>query len=163
MIIFSALAVALAGAVPGAAPADAARLEGEWTCQSARVGGRVIAAEVGMRWRFFLRKDLPGDVGANLFTLHREVVPPLLGHIDWLIDYVTIDPATNPKRLDVTNMRRGGIYRFTGDRLEICFNWNEGPPTDFSAEKGTLQKLYVLVRKPAAKQGAGGGKRDRSD
>lgn len=73
-----------------------------------------------------------------------------------------VDPACNPKLLDITVLSeevasrektRKGIYRIDGDTMVWCWNWrpkmgsNERPPS-FDTQKGGVTALhYIRVKR----------------
>jgi uncharacterized protein (TIGR03067 family)/prepilin-type processing-associated H-X9-DG protein len=116
---------------------DADRLVGTWKFLKARGDG----------------EDAPGDMMANIrLTFQPDGKLQIDGLLtpetaDYKLDAATghLDLVTEKKKTEPVL----GIYKFDGDKLTICFG--EGPnsgkrPTEFSAEKGSKQVVFVLER-----------------
>ena len=69
----------------------------------------------------------------------------------------TIDPAANPKAIDVTGVegpnagkKIPAIYELDGDTLTICYNLGQGPrPAEFKSPDGKMIFLVKYKRKKA--------------
>jgi RNA polymerase sigma factor (sigma-70 family) len=111
-------------------------LEGEWEVIAlTENGGEVPADELkGKRWTF---------KGAELY--YGGDKPSCK---------VKIDPSKNPKHIDLFALRlpnkgktQQGIYKLEKERLIFCVRrYDEGRPTEFTAEKGSDQGMITLEK-----------------
>lgn len=113
-------------------------LQGSWRLVAGEIGGRKMTAEE-------LQKGMLTFTG-NRYTVRRGSGPTVTGS-------VKLNPATNPKSLDITDADGSykgktllGIYALKGNELKECFAPpGQARPAKF-ATGGTSQFLHVWKR-----------------
>lgn len=115
------------------------RLEGTWRVVSAEAGGMAIPARE--------HRDLRLTFKDGAFTATRGSEPRQEGTF-------TIDPSTNPRKMDITRtvgkgeiFKQQAIYHLAGNLLKICASATERP-TDFQTRDRPDCTLMVLRREP---------------
>jgi uncharacterized protein (TIGR03067 family) len=121
---------------------DAQRIVGAWKLLKARGNGEEVPPELVSSVRMLFESDgrllIESGQGkeSGKYGLEAEPKP---GHIDFVIE---------EKKQTVQ-----GIYKFDTNRLLLCFpdpNLNQNRPTEFKAEKGTNQVMFVLEQTQTA-------------
>jgi uncharacterized protein (TIGR03067 family) len=119
---------------------DAARLQGSWVCDSGKVDGKEIAADMAAKLRLELGKDR--------YTTRR-------GDSVLFEGTYKLDAGKSPKQIDIVategehkGQAAQGIYRIDGDKHEICYTMpGNKRPTAFASEPGS--KAFLIVWKRA--------------
>jgi len=142
----SLVAVSVVGLLTAAEPGDpkkvneeAKAMEGTWELVSAELGGQKLPGEV--------TKTLTLVLAGEKYTV-KSPGPDDTGT-------VRLDPAKQPKELDVTGVEgpnKGkffpAIYQLDGDSLKVCYDLDgKKRPTEFKSAPGTKQFLAVYTRK----------------
>jgi uncharacterized protein (TIGR03067 family) len=116
---------------------DRQKLQGEWTVAAVTVDG--------------------ADAGALIVALKSIPVKFQDDRLSIFDSDFTLDPTTNPKRIDMTcrhvdppnNIIRG-IYDVAGDDLKLCISApGHERPTAFVTKPNSWATLFILKRRPA--------------
>jgi uncharacterized protein (TIGR03067 family) len=111
VILFLATSLASADDKQEAAARELKKLEGDWKALKSEDDGR--------------ESD-----GGNGILIEKDKMRLKIGDRVVFTGTITIDPSAEPKTIDlkytdgpgVTGMTQRGIYRWDGDKLEICWN-----------------------------------------
>ena len=122
----------------GAPPEE--HLAGKWSCESATVNGKVLAAEKTKLFQLTMTKDR--------YKTDKD------GEVLFDSSY-TLDTAKTPKQInivgtegDLKGKEAQGIYSLEGDTLKICYTMPGGKrPTAFESAAGSEAYLMVWKRK----------------
>jgi uncharacterized protein (TIGR03067 family) len=131
-VVLLAVVFATAGVVAGGdAKADLKKFAGTWSVESAKKGGKELPENEAKEIRFIFNGDKmtfkKGDEAKEAtFTIDSTKKPP---HFE-----VMIEGKSHP-----------GIYKFEGDKLQLCVGENERP-SEFKSEDGSRTMLIILKR-----------------
>ncbi len=129
----------LAAQATPAAPADLARLQGQWSMVSGSIEGLALPAEyVTSGKRVAVGDTVTVTFGGRLFMKAA----------------VTLNPSRSPKEIDyhvsggdTAGALQLGIYQIAGDTVRFCFAAPNAPrPTAFTSSAGDGRVLSVWVR-----------------
>ncbi|HEX4131223.1 MAG TPA: TIGR03067 domain-containing protein [Pirellulales bacterium] len=125
-----------------AAESDEETLQGNWEIKSLEVAGQAIDIEL-VREKIIRDLKLTFQFGNLTLELGEGAEKLELPY--------TLDPAADPKRIDLRfgpDKGREGIYKLDGDKLEMLLGPDDKAvrPKDFSASDGEGFVLVVLER-----------------
>jgi uncharacterized protein (TIGR03067 family) len=125
-----------------AAKKELARMEGTWHIVSGVEKGKPSSDYLVQNLKFVFK-------GSQLTFQGDELIMEKVKKIA-----ITIDPATNPKCIDLKveagtmkDLLLEGIYECKGDELKLCVSEEAGNrPLEFESKEGSKRVLFVLKR-----------------
>jgi uncharacterized protein (TIGR03067 family) len=118
---------------------DLNEIRGAWQVTAIEADGMTGPAEIAEKLNLVFKDDkltfARGEPGFTHYTFK-------------------LDPNTIPRSLDMTHIdgsmkgqTRKGIYLLEGDRLRICFGYEDDRPKELTAKAESEQVMYTLRRK----------------
>ncbi|HQR38257.1 MAG TPA: TIGR03067 domain-containing protein [Blastocatellia bacterium] len=137
LLVVPALIILFSLAARGGGATDADTLQGTWLPSAAELGGTMFPDEI--------RKTISLVIAGDKYTVT----------VGKAVDQGTVklNPATNPRQLDITGTdgpNKGrtilAIYEREGDTLRVCYDLaGTGRPTEFKTSAGS--QLFLVTYK----------------
>jgi uncharacterized protein (TIGR03067 family) len=130
-VVFASASVVAGGDAQG----DLKKFAGTWSVESAQKGGK---------------EGPERDIKELRFVFSGDKLTLKFGE-KAMEGSFKIDPSKKPRQFDITlkDKTGQGIYRFKGDKLELCISdpdGGEARPTEFKSAEGSRTILFLLKR-----------------